>query len=122
MPRWISWRADEQFVGWGCSKCDWTCELPVLLRDPQAKSAFDRLASAKFKVHRCSDFAARLTSVQDSFAERARKLIIRGINAKDAVEITMQEIEFENRDDPVVTERAHRDAADFLRRVKGGLI
>jgi len=60
--------------------------------------------------------------VQDSFAERARQLVIRGFNAKDAAEITMQEIEFESRNDPASTEQAHRDAADFLRRVKGGLI
>ena len=122
MSRWISWRSDEQLTGWACSQCDWTCELPALLSDPQARSAFDRLAAAKFKMHNCSDHKARSAPVQDSFAERARQLVIRGFNAKDAAEITMQEIEFENRDDPVTTEQAHRDATDFLRRVKGGLI
>jgi len=122
MSRWITWRSDEQLTGWACCRCEWTYELPALLRDPQARSAFDRLASAKFKAHNCSDYNVRAAAVQDSFAERARKLVIRGFNAQDAAEITLQEIEFENRNDPAMAEQAHHDAADFLRRVKGGLI
>jgi len=122
MSRWISWVSDEHLTGWACSQCDWTYELPALLRDPRAKSAFDRLASAKFKAHHCSDHNVRAAPVQDSFAERARKLLIRGFNPEDAAEITLQEIGFENHNDPDIAEQAHRDAAAFLRRVKGGLI
>ena len=114
--------SNEELTGWVCSQCDWTCALPALLSDPQAKSAFDRLASAKFKIHDCSDYNVRSTPLQDGFAERARKLVIRGFNAKAAAEIVMQEVEFENRNDTALTEQAHKDAADFLRRVKGGLI
>lgn len=122
MSRWITWTSDEQLAGWACSQCDWTYELPALLTDPQAKSAFDRLASAKFKAHDCSAYGVRAAPIQDRFAERARKLVVRGFNAKDAAEITRQEIEFEHRNDSAAAEQAHRDAADFLRRVKGGLI
>ena len=58
----------------------------------------------------------------DSFAERARKLVIRGFKPKDAAEITLQEIVFESRNDPGIAARAAADAEDFLRRVKDGLI
>ena len=114
--------SNEELTGWGCSKCAWTCELPALLSDPQAKSAFDRLASAKFKAHNCSDYEIRAIPIEDTFAERARKLVICGFNAADAAEITLQEMEYENRNDPTKERQAHRDAVDFLRRVKGGLI
>ncbi len=58
----------------------------------------------------------------DSFADRARKLVLRGFKPKDAAEITLQEIVFESRNDPHVVEKAQQDAEDFLRRVKEGLI
>src|SRR5271166_2489619 len=100
--RWIIWISDEHLIGWGCSECDWAFELPALLTNPQAKSAFDRLASAKFKVHICSDHNLRTSALEDSFAERARKLVAQGVNVKEAAEITVQKIKFENHDDATV--------------------
>ena len=58
----------------------------------------------------------------DSFADRARKLVLRGFKPKDAAEITLQEIVFESRNDARVAEKARQDSEDFLRRVKEGLI
>ena len=58
----------------------------------------------------------------ESFAARARKLVTRGFKPKDAAQITLQEITFENRNDPNAAKRAQADAEDFLRRVKDGLI
>ena len=58
----------------------------------------------------------------ESFAARARKLVTRGFKPKDAAEITLQEIIFENRNDPVAVKKARADAEDFLRRVKDGII
>ncbi|HUJ93718.1 MAG TPA: hypothetical protein VLW84_00525 [Terriglobales bacterium] len=122
MSRWITWVSNEGFTGWTCSECGWDYAIPSLLSDPQAKAAFDRLASAKFRAHTCSDHSPRLTPLQDSFAERARKLVIRGFKPKDAADITLDEIIFEHRNDPQVAEKARKDAEDFLIRVKGGLI
>lgn len=123
MARWITWVSDERLTGWACSQCEWNFPLPSLLTDPQAKSAFDRLASAKFRSHDCAQHGPRAAPMDaDSFADRARKLVLRGFKPKDAAEITLQEIVFESRNDPHVVEKAQQDAEDFLRRVKEGLI
>ena len=45
-----------------------------------------------------------------------------GFKPKDAAQITLQEITFENRNDPNAARKAQADAEDFLRRVKDGLI
>ena len=58
----------------------------------------------------------------DSFADRARKLVVRGFKPKDAAEITLQEIVFESRNDPSIAARAAADAEDFIKRVKEGRI
>lgn len=58
----------------------------------------------------------------DSFAERARKLVMRGFKPKDAAEITAREILFENRNNPGIPDKTKAEAEDFLRRVKEGLI
>jgi len=47
---------------------------------------------------------------------------MRGFKPKDAAQITLQEIMFEQRNDPSLVKRAQNDAEDFLRRVKEGLI
>jgi hypothetical protein len=47
---------------------------------------------------------------------------MRGFKPKDAVEITLQEMMFEHRENPKLMEKARVDAEDFLRRVKEGLI
>jgi hypothetical protein len=94
-----------------------------MLTDTEAKSAYDRLASARFGEHDCAKYGQRTNpSGPDSFVQRVRKLIIRGFKPKDAVEITLQEIMFEHRDNPKLIDQAHVDAVDFLRRVKEGLI
>ena len=51
-----------------------------------------------------------------------RKLVAQGFKPKDAVEITLQEIMFEHRDEAKIIEKARADAEDFLRRIKEGLI
>jgi hypothetical protein len=123
MGRWLTWVSDQRLQGWACSQCDWTFPVPPLLTDPEAKSAYDRLASVKFREHDCAKHGQRGTApAHEGFAERARQLVIRGFKPKDAAEITIQEILLEHRHEPGATERAHADAADFLRRVKDGLI
>ncbi|MBZ5600285.1 MAG: hypothetical protein LAN83_18420 [Acidobacteriia bacterium] len=123
MGRWLTWVSDQRLQGWACSQCDWTFPIPSLLTDPEAKSAYDRLASVKFREHDCAAHGKRgTTSTEEGFAERARKLVVRGFKPKDAAEITIQEILLEHRNEPGAAERARRDAEDFLRRVKDGLI
>jgi hypothetical protein len=47
---------------------------------------------------------------------------MRGFKPKDAADITMREIIFENRDNPEIARKVQAEAQDFLRRVKEGLI
>jgi hypothetical protein len=123
MGRWLTWVSHQRLTGWACSQCGWTFPVPSLLTDQEAKSAYDRLASAQFQNHDCAAYGQPLpASGSESFAERARKLVTRGFKPKDAAQITLQEIVFENRNDPTAAKRAQADAEDFLRRVKDGLI
>lgn len=117
------WVAEQRLTGWSCSECEWTCPLPALLSDAEARSAFDRLANSKFDSHDCSKHPKQMRLGDgQTFAERARKLITRGFKPKDAVELTMQEIEFEHRSEKKILEQARADAHQFLQKVKDGLI
>jgi hypothetical protein len=125
VARWLAWVSDQRLTGWTCSQCNWTYPVPALLSDPEAKKAFDRLASAKFQQHDCAAHEPPSTtpfSPTQSFELRARKLVMQGFKPKDAAEIAMQEIIFENRSDSKVADRVKTEAEDFLRRVKSGLI
>jgi hypothetical protein len=122
--RELIWTSSHSFHGWTCSHCEWNSALPTLLTDPEAKTAFDRLAAGKFRDHKCADHLARLGSTDDtdSFTPRIRKLITQGFKPKDAVELFLQEIALEYRNQPKVQAQAKADAEDFLRRVRAGLI
>jgi hypothetical protein len=94
------------------------------LNDPEAKTAYDRLAAAKFRDHKCADHLLRLGSADDadSFTPRIRKLVTQGFKPKDAVELFLQEVALEYRNQPKVQAQAKADAEDFLRRVRAGII
>lgn len=119
----LIWIADREPQGWACSQCTWMCPKPSLLSGTEGKSAYDRLASAKFAEHDCTRYAPRWTQPeQNSFSQKARNLIMRGFRPKDAVELTLQEMMLEHRENPKLIEKARVDAEEFLRRVKEGLI
>jgi hypothetical protein len=122
--RELIWTSNRSFHGWTCSQCEWSSALPTLLNDPEAKTAYDRLAAAKFRDHKCADHLARLGSADDadSFTPRIRKLVQQGFKPKDAVELFLQEIALEYRNQPKVLAQAKADGEDFLRRVRAGLI
>jgi hypothetical protein len=120
--RELLWIVDRNFKGWACSQCEWNEAVPTLLNDPDAKTAFDRLASAKFRSHNCADHLARLLPVGDSFTARIRKMVTQGFKPKDAVELLLQEVALEYRNQPAVLAQAKSEADDFLRRLKAGLI
>jgi len=123
MARWLAWVSHQRLTGWACSQCGWTFPLPPLLTDQEAKSAYNRLASCKFQEHDCTEHGPPQALADiESFAARARQLVMRGFKPKDAAQITLQEIMFEQRNDPSLVKRAQNDAEDFLRRVKEGLI
>lgn len=86
--------------------------------------AYDRLAAAKFRDHQCGDHLARIGVVEDdeSFTARIRKLVSQGFKPKDAVELFLQEIALEFRNDPKTLARAKSEGEDFLRRMRAGLI
>jgi hypothetical protein len=122
VARWLAWVSDQRLTGWTCSQCSWNYPVPALLSDPEAKKAFDRLASAKFEAHACAAHESMDSGSTHSFEARARKLVMQGFKPKDAAEITIKEMMFENRGDPKISEQVRKEAEEFLRRVKAGLI
>jgi hypothetical protein len=128
MERSLIWIEDAN-GGWACSSCRWRFPIPTFLTGEDAKSAYDRLAAVKFREHKCEietvSPAVRQEKRRDAnptFAERARILITRGYKPKDAVELVLQEMALEHRNDPGIMEKAHADAEDFLLKVRRGLI
>ena len=122
--RGIVWTSNHSFQGWTCSQCEWNYPLPTLLSDTDARTAYDRLASAKFKEHKCADHLSRLGQIEDeeSFTARIRKLISQGFKPKDAVELFLQEAALEYRGDPKTLAKAKAEGEDFLRRLRAGLL
>ena len=115
--------------GWACSSCRWRFPVPTFLSGGDAKGAYDRLATVKFREHKC-EAETNLPAVKQerrrdadpTFAECARKLIMRGCKPKDAVELVLQEMALEHRNDPKIIEKARADAEDFLLKVRTRLI
>jgi len=128
MMRSLIWLAGDT-DGWACSNCRWRCPVPTLLSTEEAKSAYDRLAAAKFREHDCAvegGLSASKPEVKQRadtiFADRARALIKRGYTPKVAVELVLQETEIEYGKDPKRMEKARTDAEDFLSKARRGLI
>lgn len=127
MERSLIWIEDAN-GGWACSSCRWRFPVPTLLTGEDAKGAYDHLAAVKFREHKCEAETSLPAVKQErrrdvpTFAERARKLIMRGYKPKDAVELILQEIALEHRSDPRIIEKARADAEDFLLKIRRGLI
>ena len=69
-----------------------------------------------------ASFPAARQEVGASFADRAGLLIRKGYKPKDAVELVLQDIALEYRNDPSIMKRGHTDAEDFLLKIRKGLI
>jgi hypothetical protein len=113
--------------GWSCSTCAWKYSVPTLLSGEEAMAAYDRLAAAKFREHKCEAQTTppvKQLPKQDAtgFADRARALIKRGYRPKVAVELALQEIEMEFGHKPSAMDKARADAEEFLSKVSKGLI
>jgi hypothetical protein len=111
MARALIWTAYHDVQGWACSQCEWTYSLPSLLTDPQARDAFDRLASAGFKSHDC-----------EFFIKRMREFVTRGYKPKDAADLVVQDASLEYRSEPRMVQQARSEAEEFIRRVREGRI
>jgi hypothetical protein len=114
-------------AGWSCSACSWKFPVPTFLSDPAARRAYDRLASARFNEHACETVPFPPepmvnTSKEPPFVERVRKLLKVGYKPKDAVEIALQDVALEHRNDSKIMAQARAAGEDFLRRVREGLI
>ena len=100
--------------------------MPTLLSDPEAKNAYDRLASSKFRSHICEtkprEEVPLDTSREPAFVERIRRLLKVGYKPTDAVSLALEEFSLEHRGDAELIERARLEAQDFLRKVRQGLI
>ncbi len=118
---------DDPNAGWSCSTCSWTFPVPTFLSDTEARSAYDRLAKARFHEHACEGGPAPLAPIVDTskeppFIDRVRKLLKVGYKPKDAVDIALQDVALEHRNDPKVMQKARTEGEDFLRKVREGLI
>jgi cytoskeletal protein CcmA (bactofilin family) len=69
-----------------------------------------------------TSFPAARQEVGSTFVDRARMLIKGGYKPKDAVELVLQDIALECRNDPSVMQKGHADAEDFLLKIRKGLI
>ena len=128
MERSLIWIGGDA-KGWACSNCRWRFPVPTLMGGEEAKSAYDRLAAAKFREHKCEAETSLSAAKQETkrnaetaFADRARVLIKRGYTPKVAVELVLHETEIEHGNDPRIMEKARADAEDFLLRARTGLI
>jgi hypothetical protein len=97
MARQLTWIDDGRFEGWTRSECAWTYPIPEFLSDPEAKAAYDRIASANFAKHACGATPKDQEPSQEGNIERLRNLVMRGMKPKDAVEIMLQEVALECR-------------------------
>ena len=91
----------------------------------EAKDAYDRLASTRFREHECETEKsppAAPPNAGPTFADRARLLIMRGFKPKDAVEVVLKEIALTCRNEPEAMEKARSAAEDFLQKIRKGLI
>lgn len=125
MARSLVWIQGNVDPGWACSSCAWKFPVPTLLGGEEAREAYDRLAAAKFRDHKCEAQTTPLAPkphTGPTFEDRARKLIKFGYKPKDAVELVTQEIVLEHRDDRAAIERARVDAEEFLSKIRKGLI
>jgi hypothetical protein len=127
MGRSLIWIEDDQGKGWSCSYCRWSFPVPTLLSDPEAKSAYDRLAAGRFRDHTCEAVAAiaehgPARTPELTLADRVKALVTRGYKPKDAVEIVLDELGLECRNDPDKMTKARTEADDFLEQMRKGLI
>jgi hypothetical protein len=121
--RELLWSVQRSFQGWTCSQCEWNEPIPTLLADPDAKTAYDRIAISKFRKHNCADYPIRLpSSGPESFTSRIRKLVHKGFKPKDAVELILQEVAIENPGQSKILDQARQEGEDLLRRLRAGLI
>ncbi|SRR5258708_1732546 len=122
----LIWIDDPDNNAWACSVCAWKYPVPTFLSDPEAKHAYDRLAGSKFNEHICELPAARQdiedTSTEPTFDRRVFKLLKVGYKPKDAVQIALDEVALEHRNDPKVMDQARVDARDFMQKVREGRI
>jgi hypothetical protein len=95
-----------------------------LLAGKDARDAYDRLASAKFREHTCESqtVAPTVRPTGPTFADRASTLIRRGYKPKDAVEVVLQEIALESRNHAAIMQKAREEADDFLLKIRKQLI
>jgi hypothetical protein len=128
MERSLIWIEGET-TGWACSNCRWRFLVPTLLAGDEAMAAYDRLAAAKFREHKCEAETTPPVAKQESkrvgdasLASRARMLIMRGFKPKDAVDLVLREIAMEAGNDKKVTDSARAQAEDFLMKIRKGLI
>ena len=122
----LVWIDDPEDNGWACSSCSWKYPVPTFLTDPEAKLAYDRLAASKFREHVCEVPVPQKeiedTSTEPTFTRRVMKLLRVGYKPKDAVQIALDEIALEHRNDPKAMSQARADAQDFLQKVREGRI
>jgi hypothetical protein len=127
MERSLIWVEGNE-NGWTCSNCQWKFPVPTLLSDKEAMAAYDRLADAKFREHKCEAAISawpqkpERSQVDTELEQRCRVLIKRGFKPKVAVDLVLQELEIERGRDPKFMEKARAATEVFLLKIGKGLI
>jgi hypothetical protein len=126
MTHTLVWIEDPEEPGWSCSHCSWKFPAPTILRDRNERRAYDRLAGLKFQEHVCQVVVPPVeienTSSEPSFTKLVMKFVKVGYKPKDAVDVALDEIALEHRNDTKAMAQARAEAQDFLRKVREGLI
>ncbi len=122
----LVWIDDPENNGWACSSCSWKYPVPTFLSSPEARKAYDRLAASTFREHVCELPVTHQdiedTSTAPTFTKRVMKLVKVGYKPKDAVQIALDDVALEHRNDPKVMAQARVEAQEFLQRVREGSI
>ena len=122
----LVWIDDPENNGWACSSCSWKYPVPTFLSSPEARKAYDRLAASTFREHVCELPVTHQdiedTSTAPTFTKRVMKLVKVGYKPKDAVQIALDDVALEHRNDPTVMAQARVEAQEFLQRVREGSI
>src|ERR1700694_4492071 len=93
------------------------------LKRSRSKNCLRPASLGQLSQHPCADPPSPpCPEAGKNFAAHIRKLVAQGFKPKDAVEIFLQEVMLEHRNEPKVLEQARTAGDDFLRRVRNGLL
>ena len=122
--RELIWTSNHSFQAGPVPGANGIPQSPRCLTIPRPRPRLTVWRRLNLAITNAPDQLSRIGSADDadSFTPRIRKLVTQGFKPKDAVELFLQEVALEYRNQPKVLAQAKADGEDFLRRVRAGLI